>query len=56
MNHGKLELLSEWEKENGLKQCTFKHSPISIRDMAVIDLKGKLTIYDIEKGKAKYEV
>jgi len=31
-------------------------SPISIRDVATVDYKGKLTIWDIERGMAKYEV
>ena len=31
-------------------------SPISIRDVATVDYKGKLTIWDIERGTAKYEV
>lgn len=31
-------------------------SPISVRDVATVDYKGKLTIYDIERGVAKYEV
>lgn len=31
-------------------------SPISVRDVATVDYKGKLTIWDIERGQAKYEV
>lgn len=31
-------------------------SPISIRDVATVDYKGKLTIWDIERGVSKYEV
>lgn len=49
-------MLSEWKKEFGIKAGTFKMSPISIRDVATVDFKGKLTIYDIERGTAKYEV
>jgi hypothetical protein len=49
-------LLSEWEKPEGIKAGTFKASPVSVRDVAVVDYKGKLTIYDTETGKSKYEV
>lgn len=56
LNRGKLELLSEWQKEFGLKAATFKASPISIRDVATVDYKGKLIIYDIERGVEKYKV
>ena len=56
LNKGKLELLVDWEKEQGIKACTFKASPISVRDCACVDMKGRLTIYDIEKGKAKFDV
>ena len=31
-------------------------SPISIRDVATVDFKGKLTIWDIERGTSKFEV
>ena len=51
-----MDLVQDFEKEYGLKDCTFKASPISVRDLAIVDYKGKLTIYDIEKGKPKYEV
>ena len=56
LENGTLNLLSEWKKEYGIKAGTFKHSPISIRDVATVDFKGKLTIYDIERGVPKYEV
>ena len=56
LKRGKLELLSEWTKENGIKAGTFKASPVSVRDVATVDYKGKLIIYDIEKGVPKYEV
>ena len=56
LEHGKLVLLSEWEKPEGIKAATFKASPISVRDVAVVDYKGKLNIYDVETGKGKYEV
>ena len=49
-------MLSEWQKEFGLKSATFKASPVSIRDVATVDYKGKLIIYDIERGVEKYKV
>lgn len=49
-------MLSEWEKEFGIKAGTFKASPVSVRDVATVDYKGKLMIYDVEKGVAKYSV
>jgi len=48
--------VQDWEKEYGIKSATFKASPVSIRDMACVDYKGKLLIYDIETGKEKYRV
>ena len=56
LNQGQLELLSDWEKEEGIKCGTFKASPVSIRDVATVNYKGKLVIYDIEKGAPKYQV
>ena len=56
LEEGKLNLLSQWQKDYGIKSGTFKSSPVSVRDLATIDYKGKLHIYDIEKGVAKYEV
>jgi hypothetical protein len=56
MEGGKLSLLNEWVKPFGIKAGTFKASPVSIRDVAVVDYKGKLTIFDIERGVAKFEV
>ena len=56
LEQGKLKLLSEWEKEFGIKAGTFKASPVSVRDVATVDYKGKLIIYDIEKGMPKYSV
>ena len=38
------------------KSGTFKASPVSIRDCATVDYKGKLNIYDIERGVSKFEV
>ena len=56
MNQGKLDLVADWEKTDGIKCATFKHSPVSVRDCATVDYKGMLTIYDIEKGKSKFSV
>jgi len=56
LNRGKLEKISEWQKEYGIKNATFKASPVSIRDVATVDYKGKLIIYDIERGVSKYNV
>ena len=41
---------------DGIKCGTFKASPVSVRDLATVDYKGKLTIYDTEKGKPKFSV
>ena len=56
LEKGKITKISDWEKEFGLKAATFKASPISNRDISVVDYKGKLLIYDIEYGKEKYNV
>jgi len=56
LEDGSLKLLSEWQKEFGIKCGTFKASPVSIRDVATVDYKGKLIIYDIERGVSKFEV
>jgi hypothetical protein len=56
LNQGKLELLHDWEKSDGIKSATFRASPVSIRDCATVDYKGKLVIYDIEKGMEKFSV
>lgn len=48
--------MHSFHKEFGIKSGTFKASPVSTRDVAVVDYKGKLLIYDIEYGKAKYDV
>lgn len=49
-------MLADFEKEDGIKCGTFKSSPVSVRDVATVNYKGKLIIYDIEKGVAKYNV
>ena len=46
----------EYEKAEGIKCGTFKASPVSVRDLATIDFKGKLVIYDIEKAKPTFSV
>lgn len=51
-----MKLLSEWQKEFGIKSGTFKASPVSVRDVATVDYKGKLIIYDIERGVEKFSV
>jgi len=56
LERGKLNLLHEFDKEFGIKSGTFKASPIASRDVSVVDYKGKLLIYDIEYGKAKFSV
>jgi WD repeat-containing protein 92 len=56
LNKGELEMLLDWEKPDGIKCGTFKASPVSIRDLATVDYKGKLVIYDIEKGKPTFSV
>jgi hypothetical protein len=48
--------VKDFEKSHGIKSGTFKASPISTRDVSVVDYKGRLMIYDIEYGKAKYDV
>lgn len=54
LNQGQLELLADWEKPDGIKNGTFKASPVAVRDVATVDYKGQLTIYDIEAGKPKF--
>jgi hypothetical protein len=49
-----MDLLHDWEKTDGIKCGTFKASSVSVRDLATVDYKGMLIIYDIEKGKPKY--
>ena len=56
MNKGSLELLTEFNKTHGIKNGTFKASPVSVRDVSTVDYRGMLVIYDIEKGTEKYSV
>ena len=53
---GKVHKVSDFDKEFGIKAGTFKASPIAMRDVATVDYKGKLCIFDIEYGKPKYSV
>lgn len=54
LTRGKIEVIHSFEKEFGIKMGTFAASPISMRDVSVVDYKGKVLIYDIEYGKQKY--
>lgn len=54
LTKGKVEVVHQFEKEFGIKCGTFAASPISMRDVSVVDYKGKLLIYDIEYGKEKF--
>jgi WD40 repeat protein len=56
LERGSLELVKEYPQEFGIKSGTFKASPISTRDVSVVDYQGKLKIFDIETGKVKYDV
>jgi len=48
--------VGDFEKSDGIKAGTFKASPLSVRDVATVDYKGMLNIYDIERGVSKYKV
>jgi WD repeat-containing protein 92 len=56
LKKGTLELTAEFPKDYGIKQATFGASSLSVRDISMVDFKGCLDIYDIEKGKSKYHV
>jgi hypothetical protein len=56
LNDGKLQKLADFEKEHGIKSGTFKASPIAVRDVATVDYKGYIQIFDIERGVEKYKV
>ena len=49
-------MLADYVKDEGIKASTFAHSSLSVRDVACVDYKGKLNIYDIESGKSKFDV
>ena len=42
VGQGKLDKVAEFNKEFGIKGGTFRSSPISVRDVATVDYKGKL--------------
>ena len=54
MNKGKLEVVSEFNKEYGFKTSTFGASSFASRDLAVGDFEGNLLIYDLERGTPNY--
>jgi hypothetical protein len=56
MNSGKLELVNEFNKEIGLKCCTFGASSFTNRELAVGDYDGNLSIIDLERGEASFKV
>jgi len=56
MNSGKLDLLTEFNKEFGFKCCTFGASSFTRREIACGDYDGNLIIYDLEKGEPSFQV
>jgi WD40 repeat protein len=56
LNQGKLELVNEFNKEYGIKCCTFGASSFTSRELACGDYEGNLTIYDLEKGQPSYTI
>lgn len=56
MNQGKLDLVSEINKEYGFKCCTFGASSFTNRELAVGDYEGYLSIFDLEKGEPSFKV
>ncbi len=56
LNSGRLELVTEFNKESGFKCCTFGASSFVNREVAVGDYDGNLTIFDIEKGEPSFKV
>lgn len=53
---GKLELESEFKKENPFKCCSFGASSFVSRDLALGDFEGNFLIFDLEKGSSIYEI
>lgn len=53
---GKLDLESEFIKENPFKCCSFGASSFASRDLALGDFEGNLQILDLEKGIPNYEI
>ena len=53
---GKLELESEFIRENAFKCCSFGASSFASRDLALGDFEGNFQIFDLEKGMPNYEI
>ena len=53
---GKLELESEYIRENAFKCCSFGASSFASRDLALGDFEGNFQIFDLEKGMPNYEI
>ena len=53
---GKLDLESEYIKENGFKCCSFGASSFASRDLALGDFEGNFQNFDLEKGVPNYEI
>ena len=53
---GKLDLESEFIKDNPFKCCSFGASSFASRDLALGDFEGNLQIFDLEKGMPNYEI
>jgi hypothetical protein len=56
MNSGKLDLVTEINKELGFKCCTFGASTFTNRELATGDYEGNLSIFDLEKGQSSFSV
>ena len=53
---GKLDIESEYIKENGFKCCSFGASSFASLDLALGDIEGNFQILDLEKGVPNYEI
>ena len=56
LTKGKLDLESEYIKENPFKCCSFGASSFASRDLALGDFEGNFQIFDLEKGVPNYEI
>ena len=56
LTKGKLDLESEFVKENPFKCCSFGASSFASRDLALGDFEGNFQIFDLEKGMPNYEI
>ena len=54
--NGRLDLESEFIKENPFKCCSFGASSFASRDIALGDFEGNFQIFDLEKGVSNYEI